>query len=125
MLVGTITGSAESCEDFGTKMVHACQNDDITLSCRTGTMTFVDNDFPATYARMEDKYCADLPSAGEFTSASVATSGGCGEVGNVQDIISTKCEGHQSCTISATDEQFGDQSCADVFKYFQVSYECQ
>ena len=107
-------------------MVHACQGDDITLECGNGgTMTFVDNAYPATFARIEDKYCATLPVDSDFVSASVATSGGCGELGNVQDIVSTMCEGHASCTFSASEEQFGDQNCGDVYKYFEVSYSCK
>ena len=64
----------------------------------------------------------DKGDAGCLREGSPMPSGPCRSPGAV-DIVKKKCDGVNSCELSASNDEFGDV-CPDVNKYLEVNYDC-
>lgn len=91
------------------KQLIACQYSTLNIKCDTG---FVVDVIRADYGRHTNSTCEAFEMA--TTDCSAKTS---------FDIVRTKCTDKQSCSISATNDVFGNP-CVSTIKYLDVEYQC-
>eukprot|EP01052_Picozoa_sp_SAG31_P019047 SAG31_NODE_1374_length_8594_cov_57.759623_2_plen_617_part_00 len=89
--------------------VRACEHEDMHLSCSSGTIDVIG----ASYGRQHDSSVCSHPATSDQD---------CHEPNSLA-LVREICQGLQDCTVSATNEVFGDP-CGGTYKYLTVNYQC-
>jgi len=105
-----------SCDVFQHKKARICQFESQVLNCPQGAQLSVASAF---YGRAGQDYCS-VP-----TISGLVIGRDCGTADNIVDIVKAKCNGKNLCEIEAVDATYGDQDCASIYKYVEVTYRCE
>ncbi|XP_052450602.1 L-rhamnose-binding lectin CSL2-like [Carassius gibelio] len=89
-----------------------CEGDSGSLSCESGYI----NVLGANYGRTDGKTCSDGKPPGKLSNVKCSSK-------TTLKKMTVRCNGRQSCSVSAVDSVFSDP-CKGTYKYLQVSYEC-
>ncbi|KAM9840082.1 L-rhamnose-binding lectin SML-like [Aulostomus maculatus] len=91
--------------------VVACERSEVQLQCDVGQVIFVNG---ADYGRLDKTTCIYRRPARELENTHCS---------NPTNLVAERCNGKNSCTVSALNSVFGDP-CAGTYKYLQVAYIC-
>ncbi|XP_070548089.1 uncharacterized protein [Ptychodera flava] len=87
-----------------------CENEMVNLTCNQGMIKVT----TATYGRTQRSICHHPHIR--------ATD--CGETDNVLDKVVQKCDGLETCSLRASNDEFGRDPCPGTYKYLNYSYNC-
>ncbi|XP_061744977.1 L-rhamnose-binding lectin CSL1-like [Nerophis ophidion] len=94
----------------GVRPVVACEGQTAQLSCDTGTSIEI---VRARYGRFDEQLCSDTPSVMTFCSSY-----------STQGTVSTKCNGKNTCQVTANSTLGPANKCDDNPKYLTLNYVC-
>ncbi|XP_070401040.1 L-rhamnose-binding lectin SML-like [Nothobranchius furzeri] len=100
------------CEAFGTNRVIICEHSTVQLTCAPGFAIYVRS---ADYGRHDKTTCSAGRPPSQLQDTSCST---------LSDIVASNCNGENSCSVTASNEVFGDP-CFGTFKYLDVTYRCR
>ncbi|XP_054593938.2 L-rhamnose-binding lectin SML-like [Nothobranchius furzeri] len=89
-----------------------CEHSTVELTCAPG---FVISILSADYGRHDTVTCSAGRPPSQLQDTSCST---------ISDIVASNCNGENSCSITASNEVFGDP-CVGTFKYLDVIYRCR
>nr|AAI50475.1 Zgc:174165 protein [Danio rerio] len=95
------------------KTINACEGSILRLSCPA---YFKIRILTANYGRTDRKTCIQNRPPGEIRNTNCRSS-------NSLSIVSSWCDGRQSCNVPATNSVFSDP-CYGTYKYLRVKYCC-
>nr|XP_054602271.1 L-rhamnose-binding lectin SML-like [Nothobranchius furzeri] len=98
------------CEAFADHVI-ICEHTTIELMCDLGMVISVDS---AEYGRHDTTTCSEGRPPSELQDTSCSS---------YSDIVAENCDGENSCSITASNNVFGDP-CVGTFKYLHVIYYC-
>ncbi|XP_056304353.1 L-rhamnose-binding lectin ELEL-1-like [Danio aesculapii] len=96
------------------RIVTACEGLDLVLSCPRFRKIHI---LAANYGRTDRRTCVDHRPWGQIRNTNCISR-------NSLYIVSRSCDGHRSCTISATNSVFSDP-CVGTYKFLRVKYCCK
>ncbi|KAM9855151.1 L-rhamnose-binding lectin SML-like [Aulostomus maculatus] len=90
----------------------ACERAEMTLKCDVGQVIFV---YGADYGRHDRTTCVFRRPENQIVNI---------ECARPTTLVAERCNGRNSCSISASNAVFGDP-CVGTYKYLQVGYICE
>ncbi|XP_061841422.1 L-rhamnose-binding lectin CSL3-like [Nerophis lumbriciformis] len=94
----------------GKRSLVACEGQTAQLSCDAGSSIEI---IRARYGRFDEQLCSDTPSVMTFCSSY-----------STQGTVSTKCNGQNTCQVTADSTLGPAYDCDDLPKYLTVNYVC-